>query len=384
MRFEFATAARIIFGPGVLNEVGPLAPTYGKQALLVSGGHPERAQPLVDLLQLNGVTVTTFSIRDEPSVELVQQGVEKAQQAQCDLVIAIGGGSVLDAGKAIAALATNPGEVMNYLEIIGRHQPITIAPLPFIAIPTTAGTGSEVTRNAVLSSAQHKLKVSLRSPLMLAKVAIVDPQLTHTAPREVTAASGIDALTQLIEPFVTPAANPLSDALCREGIGRAARSLRRAYNDGADAEAREDMALASLMGGLALANARLGAVHGFAGPFGGMFAAPHGAVCGRLLPNVMATNVRALKSREPQNPALARYTEVARLLTGSADASAEDGVAWVRALVGELSLPSLSRYGFSQADVAALVGRAASASSMQGNPIRLVQDEMEDILLASL
>ena len=212
-------------------------------------------------------------------------------EERCDTVIGFGGGAALDAAKAIAILMTNPGDVTDYLEIIGRGKTLTEPPVPCIAIPTTAGTGSEVTRNSVIASREERVKVSLRSPLMLPKVVVVDPELTYDLPPAITASTGVDALTQLIEPFVCSRANPLTDGLCQEGIERVARSLRRAFESAgrgeapADAAAREDMAVASLFGGLALANAGLGAVHGLAAPLGGMIGAPHGAVCAALLPS---------------------------------------------------------------------------------------------------
>jgi alcohol dehydrogenase class IV len=292
----------------------------------------------------------------------------------------MGGGSALDAGKAIAAIAANGGELLDYLEIIGRGQALAKAPLPCIAIPTTAGTGSEVTRNAVLASPAHRAKVSLRSPLMLPKVALVDPELTWDLPPAITASTGLDALTQLIEPYVCSRANPMTDALCIEGIRRAAASLRTAVADGRNATAREDMALASLFGGIALANAGLGAVHGLAGPIGGMFPAPHGAVCATLLPLVMAKNLRALQQRQPTSDALRRYEEVARLLTGTATASADDGVAWVRQLVADLKIPPLRTYGITTQDTAELIERAGKASSMKANPILLTGEELAEIL----
>jgi alcohol dehydrogenase class IV len=214
---------------------------------------------------------------------------------------------------------------------------------------------------------------------MLPRVALVDPELTYSLPPHVTAYTGLDALTQLIEPFVSVKANPLTDAICRDGIRRAGRSLERAYSDGNDT-AREDMSLAALFGGLALANAALGAVHGFAGPFGGMFDAPHGAVCAALLPHAMAANVAALHSRQPESPALRRYDEVARLLTDSETATAADGAAWVGALCEALNVPGLSSYGVTQTDFPALIEKAARSSSMKGNPIALTTDEHQDIL----
>ncbi|HSG20091.1 MAG TPA: iron-containing alcohol dehydrogenase, partial [Burkholderiaceae bacterium] len=275
---------------------------------------------------------------------------------------------------------------LDYLEVIGAGKAITQPAAPYLAIPTTAGTGAEVTRNAVLGSPEHRVKVSLRSPLMLPRLAVIDPELTYQLPPRLTASTGLDALTQLLEPYVSHLANPLTDAICREGLRRAARSLRRAYRQGrADLPARNDMALASLLGGLALANAKLGAVHGFAGPLGGMFpAAPHGATCAALLPQVMAVNVQALQERATAERALRRYDEVAQILTGSDRATAADGVAWVRDLCRELQIPPLNSYGLTEADFPALIEKSAKASSMKGNPIKLTGEEMAEILRRAL
>jgi alcohol dehydrogenase class IV len=384
MHFEFATATRIIFGAGTLQEVGPLAAEMGRQALVVTGRTPERAKPLLDLLAAQGVDVVTFSVSGEPTTEVARLGTQRAREANCDLVIGFGGGSAIDAGKAIAALLTNGGDPLDYLEVIGKGKPLTRPSAPYIAIPTTAGTGAEVTRNAVLLSPEHRVKVSLRSPLMLPRLALVDPELTHSMPPEVTASTGLDALTQLMEPYVSNWANPLTDALCREGMRRAARSLRYAYEHGDNAAAREDMALASLFGGLALANAKLGAVHAFAGPIGGMFPAPHGAVCASLLPHVMAVNVRALRERSPDSEALHRYDEIARILTGDERATAADGVAWVEELCQALQIPLLASYGVMEEDFPLLIEKAAVSSSMKGNPIVLTWDEMVEILTWAL
>ena len=299
-----------------------------------------------------------------------------AKQQQCDSVIAFGGGSVIDAAKAIATLMTNEGELMDYLEVIGHGKSLTRRSAPLIAIPTTAGTGSEVTRNAVLASPEHKVKVSLRSPHMLPRVAIVDPELTYDLPPALTAGTGLDALTQLIEPFVCLRANPMTDGFCVDGICRAARSLKEAVFNGQNKSAREDMAVASLFGGMALANAGLGAVHGLAGPIGGMFPAPHGAVCAVLLPHVMAANLRALREREPVNPVLGRYDRVAELLTGNPLAKADAGVEWVQQLVAELPVPKLGAYGIGEEHIADIVVKSANASSMKANPIVLTPDEL--------
>jgi alcohol dehydrogenase class IV len=384
MHFEFATATRIIFGAGKLREVGSLIKEFGKRALVVTGKTVERAQPLRRLLDASGVSSTTFSVAGEPTIDTVARGAQVATAEHCDVVIGFGGGSAIDAGKAIAALMTNKGDILDYLEVIGRGKALTEPPLPFIAIPTTAGTGAEVTRNAVLASSEHRVKVSLRSPLMLPRVALVDPELTYNLPPAITASTGLDALTQLIEPFVSCRVNPLTDALCREGMQRAARSLRRVFGDGADKTAREDMALASLFGGLALANAGLGAVHGFAGPIGGMFPGPHGAVCAALLPHVMEINVRALSERAPESEQLRRFDEVARILMNNPNGTAAGGIAWVRELCTALQIPGLRSYGIRTDHSPELVERAAKASSMKANPIVLTVEEMKEILVRAL
>lgn len=384
MRFEFATATRIVFGAGMLGEVAPAARAMGARALLVTGRSPGRAAPLVRQLQGAGVGCCSFAVEGEPTVETARDGAKFARSEECDLVIAFGGGSALDAGKAIAAVLTNPGEITDYLEVIGKAQPLTVPPAPFIAIPTTAGTGAEVTRNAVLASAAHRVKVSMRSPLMLPRLAVVDPELTFDLPPEITASTGLDALTQLIEPFVSNRANPLTDAFCREGLGRVRNSLRRAWHDGHDRAAREDMSLAALLGGLALANAGLGVVHGFAGPVGGMFPAPHGAVCAALLPHGMVANIRALRARAPESAALARFDEIARALTGHANARAEDGAQWVGELCQELGIQPLRKHDVGEQDVPALVERAARASSTKANPITLLPGELTEVVSRAL
>jgi alcohol dehydrogenase class IV len=384
MRFEFATANRIVFGAGALAEAGSVAREFGRAALIVTGRNTGRAGKLVARLAEEGVTHRFFSIAGEPEIATVQKGAALARESGCDLVIGFGGGSALDAAKAIAALSTNVGDPFDYLEVIGRGQPLTKPSLPVIAIPTTAGTGAEVTRNAVLGSPEHRVKVSLRSPTMLARVAIVDSELTHELPPDLTASTGLDALTQLIEPYICLRANPMTDALCVEAIPRVARSLRRAFNKGNDAAARADMSTASLFGGLALANAGLGAVHGLAGPIGGMFPAPHGAICAALLPHVMETNLAALRQRAPASDALRRYEHVARLLTGINAATADDGVIWVRRLVKDLQIPGLGKYGIKPSDSAALCEKAARASSMKPNPIVLTSDELGGLLTSAI
>ncbi len=371
--FEFVTAGRIVFGAGTFAQLPEILDGFGTRPLVVTGKRP-----------VAGVNGPRFSVAAEPTIALVREGVSAFRAQGCDCVVAIGGGSAIDAGKAIAAAAANPGDLLDYLEVIGRGQALENPPWPFIAVPTTAGTGSEVTRNAVLGSPEQGVKVSLRSPLMLPRVAIVDPDLTLGLPPAVTASTGLDALTQLIEPYVSLRANPFTDNLCIDGIRRVSESLPRAYRDGSNREARTGMAYASLLGGLALANAGLGAVHGFAAPIGGMFDAPHGAVCAALLPAGMSANIAALRERAPQSSALERYREIARMLTKDPEAIPEDGADWVRNLTMQLAIPSLAAYGIRAKDTFELVEKASRSNSMKGNPIPLTSAELRAIVESSL
>jgi alcohol dehydrogenase class IV len=378
--FEFATAGRIIFGRGTLKELAPAAITFGKRAIVITGQNTERAGPVLQLLKKAGLEARSFSIPGEPPIPTIQDGVAKARELGAEFVIGFGGGSAIDAAKAIAALLTNPGDIFDYLEVIGKAHPLKHHPLPCIAIPTTAGTGAEVTRNAVLLSPEHRVKVSLRHPMMLPRLAIVDPALTDSLPPTVTASTGLDALTQLIEPYLSVRANPLTDSICLEGMKRA-RLLRRAYAN--DPAAREDMCVASLFGGMALANAGLGAVHGFAAPIGGMFDAPHGAVCAALLPNAMEINLRALRQRGPAEIAR-RFEEVAHILTDNPQARAQDGIAWVTALCRDLQISGLRTYGITEAHVDELCDKASVSSSMKANPVVLTKEELRELVVKAL
>jgi alcohol dehydrogenase class IV len=385
MQFEFATARRILFGAGRINDVPTLAAGMGENAFVIGGSDTERSDALLVVLKLQGIGSTRFTVAGEPTTDLIQEAASQARDQKCDLVIGMGGGSVIDTAKAVAALLTNDGDLFTYLEVIGQGQAISQDPAPCIAIPTTAGTGAEVTRNAVMQSTEHRVKVSMRSPLMLPRKAVVDPELTLSLPPALTASTGMDALTQLLEVFVSRGANPLTDGICREGLMRVSRSLERACTHGEDLAAREDMALASLFGGLALANAKLGAAHGLAAPLGGQFSMPHGVVCARLLPLVMAANIDALKNvGDAGETALKRYAEVARIVLNDDKASAEDGIAWAHRLVDTLEIPGLGDYGFSHGDIAAVVPKAKRASSMQGNPVVLSADALAALLKEAL
>lgn len=380
MQFGFSTAHHIVFGPGCAEEFAQDFGRLGCRAFLLVGSDPHRFGRILDQLTAAGTTCEVFRVTGEPTTETAQAAILAARRAQSQTVIAIGGGSVIDVGKVVAAMLTNDGELLDYLEVVGAGRHLREPPVTYCAIPTTAGTGAEVTRNAVLRVPEHRVKVSMRSPLLLPQTARIDPLLTHSMPPGLTASTGLDALTQLIEPFVSNKANPLTDGMCREGLQRAGRSLRRAFHDGNNAEAREDMSVASLFSGLALANAALGAVHGLAGPLGGMTDAPHGVICGKLLPYVIEVNVRALQSRSPDSPALARFDEIAQILTAKATARASGAVSWIQELCAEFNLPGLSAYGLRQEDVPAIAAQAKKASSMKGNPVELHNDEIIDSL----
>ncbi len=383
MRFEFATTTHIIYGPGTIRDVAPLAAGMGKRAFVVTGQSLERAEPLLLELNKKGVEYATFCVSGEPTTTIAKTGIEKARRAKSDLVIGIGGGSALDTGKVISAMLTNTGELEDYLEVVGHGKRLIQRPVPYIAIPTTAGTGAEVTRNAVLGVPEHQVKVSLRSPLLPPRLAVVDPVLTHSMSPSITASTGLDAMTQLMEAYVSNKANPLTDGICREGLKRAGRSLRQAYEDGSNSTAREDMAMASLFSGLALANAKLGAVHGIAGPLGGMISAPHGTICARLLPYVMEANVQALQNRTPDSPALARYGEIAQIITEITEKTVDGVVEWVRDLCQILKVPPLSKFGLKESDYETVAAKAQNSSSMKGNPIALRDEELMVILKKS-
>lgn len=384
INFSFTTANTILFGPGTLAQAAARAAEMGRRALVVTGRHRQRAAVLTQLLERAGLKHAHFSVPGEPQIAQASAGAALARKNNCDLVIGFGGGSVLDTAKAVAALATNTQPIETYLEVIGRGLALEQPPLPCIAIPTTAGTGSEVTRNAVLKSTVHGLKVSLRSPQMLPDLAVIDPELTLGLPADITATTGCDALTQLLEVFVSTKANPLTDALCREGLSRAARALPQVVAHGDDLHARTDMAIASLFSGLALANAGLGAVHGIAGPLGGMIDGPHGALCAALLGHVVQVNVAALNQRQPGSDALKRYQTVARLLTDDPRAQIADGIKWLHRLTAKLAIPKLKHWGLKPNAVPQLVANAQRASSMKGNPIILTEEELTDIIMGAM
>ena len=384
--FEFATAGRIMAGAGRAAELPGVLAGLGSRVLVCTGANPARHASLLAGL---GLPAVVFPVAGEPTVELARAGVAAAREHGADVIVAVGGGSVIDLGKAVAMLLANGGDPLDYLEVVGSGQKITQPSAPCVAVPTTAGTGAEVTANAVLAVPEHRLKASLRSPLMIPRVALVDPQLTVSCPPPVTAASGLDALTQCLEPFVSVRATPLTDGLAREGLRRAATGLRTAHADGADLAARTGMAMCALLGGIALANAKLGAVHALAGVVGGTADVPHGMACAALLAPVIEANVRALRSAAPGSPtvnraALDRYAEVAQLLTGMPGASVEDGLAWIGETLTLLGVPGLAAFGLGPGQAGDIAAKAAGSSSMQGNPVPLSQGQLETVLLEAL
>ncbi|MCK3683933.1 iron-containing alcohol dehydrogenase [Maribellus sp. YY47] len=378
--YSFATASQVIFGNHVVNKVPDLISEYGKSVLIVTGKNRERASALVGKLA-PGTEVDFFSVESEPTTHMISAGIELARNRKCDVVLALGGGSVVDAGKAIAVMATNPGDLLDYLEVIGNGKTLSQKSLPCIAIPTTSGTGAEVTKNSVIKSPENNVKVSLRSNSMYPAVALVDPTLTYSMSPALTASTGIDAFTHLMETFVSNQANPFNDMICREGMQRIARSLQVAFENGNDEAARADMSMASLLGGMALANVKLGAVHGFAGPMGGLYPIPHGTVCASLMDAVIETNIEALKEK---GQSISKYDELAEILTGSELAKAEDAVIWAQNLVEALNIPSLAAFGLTPDDFPGLVQKAKVASSMKGNPVELSDEQLTRILEKSL
>lgn len=380
VNFDFCGPDRILFGSGCLSRLPGLIRPWGRRGILVVGQSTDRSDACLSELSHNGMEVTRLQIDGEPTVDQVRKGAALAKQIGAEWVLGIGGGSVIDSGKAVAALATNAGDPLDYLEVIGGAAPLAMDPLPFAAVPTTAGTGSEATRNAVLTSRQHRLKVSLRSPRMWPRLALIDPSLATGLPPHLTASTGLDSLTQLLESFVSVRANAMTDILCRHSLPRVASALPCAFEDGACLTARSDLALGALHSGLALANAGLGAVHGLAGPLGGQFRAPHGALCAALLAPVTAANIAALRQRAPGNVALGRYAEACRWLGGDQSGCPEDLVELLLRLVSRLRIPGLAAWGISQAEFLGVVQRAQESSSMRGNPIPLTDAELSTAL----
>mgnify|MGYP000167236873 CR=1 FL=1 len=376
--FSFATATEIRFGRGTAAGISDAVARIGRRILLVTGSRPERVAWLSDGLAAQDCAVTAFGVAGEPDLAAIEAGIATAREAGADTVVAIGGGSVIDTGKAIAALVPATRPVLDHLEVVGRGLPLEAAPLPMIAVPTTAGTGAEVTRNAVIAVPAQRRKVSLRSLAMLPRLAVVDPSLVESCPRPVLIASGLDAVTQVIEPYISSRATPLTDAICRDAIPAGLGALVT-LADRPDPAAFDAMALTSLSGGMALANAGLGVVHGLAGPLGGLSGAAHGAICGTLLPHGLAAN-----ARHGRDPALARRIDEVRGWIGGAlgcapGAAFDTLAAWVRAN----GLGGLDKMGIGAEQRAAAAEAAASSSSMKANPVALDAADLAALMEAA-
>ena len=391
MRSEFATAQRVILGLGTAAELQDLLRGTGRRALLVtSAGAARRGGPaaqLAESLARGGLVAAQALARREPTLLDALAAAQAARDSACDVVVGLGGGSALDLAKAAAALAANPGDPLRFIEVIGRGAPLENPALPLIALPTTAGAGSEATRNAVIADAEARTKASIRHPSMLPRLALVDAELTLDNPPPITASCGMDAIAQLLEAYVSVRANVLTDGMCLEGLTLAGTALPRAYRDGADREAREAMSAASLMSGIALANAGLGIVHGISAPLGGSFPVPHGAACAALLPAAVAVNIRALRRADPGHAGLRRYARAAQALgcAGTNDAALLDALpGWLAEIGGALAIPRLRSYGVEHSDLRDLAERALRASSTKGNPIALDRDEVEQIIGSAL
>ena len=380
MNIDFSTVNRIIFGIGKISFLREIINHYGKKALIIKGKRNPDPGTLFSICERANLEWNCFNVENEPNIEIINQAVELGREEECDFVIGFGGGSVIDTGKATAALLNNQGSLLDYLEVVGKGKPLKNPSKPYIAIPTTAGTGSEVTRNAVISVPEKKAKVSMRNVYLLPEVAIVDPELTYGVPKTITSVTGMDAFTQVIEPYVSRYTNPLVDMFCKDAIPRGASYLLRVWEDGNDHEARENISWVSLMGGLALANAKLGAVHGFAGPIGGMFHAPHGAICAALLPSVMLVNTETLSNRGNDFEKLSRFEDIARWVTGVENATIKEGIEWIASLCKKMEIPRLSEFGIKKAHFQIIIERAKNSSSMRGNPIQLTEREMVKVL----
>ncbi|ELL0574348.1 iron-containing alcohol dehydrogenase [Vibrio fluvialis] len=376
--FQFMTSSRIIFGEGALQSSLSVISQYGYSVLLVSGKRTERANVVVDYLQQQNMRYQHLAVSGEPNITMVEEAAVGGRRFSPDVVVAIGGGSVLDMGKALAAIIPNQGNVYDYVEVVGRNVPLKSKPLPFIAIPTTASTGSEVTRNAVLRSGQDRVKVSLRSPEMLADVAIVDPTLTYGTDLATSGRGAMDAFTHLMEAYVCGEPNPLTDMICEEGVRRLSRSiLATCVRD--DSKARADLSFAAMLGGMAITNAKLGAAHGLASALGGKLDAPHSVITARLAPYVMRENIHAaqLAGRED---VLARYRRLSHLLTGRKNANVEDGALWAQMMLDKLKLPTLSEYGVCSTSFEQVARDAMKSNAIKGNPIPLTSERLIYIL----
>lgn len=392
MNFEWTVPGRIIFGRGSVARAGEMAAGFGRRVLLIrDGGLPENGGPVGDVRSaLSGeqIQVEEMGVRGEPTAEAIDELAGRIRSFEPEAILGLGGGSAIDAAKAISGLLANGGAVLDYLEVIGAGRPFRRPGIPVIAVPTTAGTGAEATRNAVLICRAQKVKASLRGAALMPRLALVDPALTDALPPALTAATGLDALTQCLESYLSLKANPATDALALEGLSRAARSIFPAFGGGDVPEARDDMALAALFSGICLTHAGLGAIHGLAAALGGSFPVPHGAACGLLLPHVFSANVRALAAESTNHPILAKCRRIAEVLVPECgELEGAKTVLCVDRLLGltvDMAIPRLSTYGIEESDLPALAAAAARSGSIKGNPVVLSEATLVDILRAAL
>ncbi|NVM53330.1 MAG: iron-containing alcohol dehydrogenase [Candidatus Helarchaeota archaeon] len=388
MQFDLLSTPLIFFGSGKIQNIGEIIKNFGSRVLIVGSESALKSTSLNQILADQTIDFTTFIVKGEPTIELIDRGAAEGLNFKAQVVIGLGGGSALDAGKAIAGLMTNGGSGRDYMEVIGKGLKIMKPASPYIAVPTTAGTGTEVTKNAVIKSPADGYKASIRSPLLVPKIALIDPSLTLSVSPKVTASTGLDALTQLIEAYTSNKSQPVTDALALVGIQKAKNSLLTAYRHGDNLSVREDMALAALLSGICLANAGLGAVHGFASPLGGLFPIPHGVVCAALLASVVEQNIQELKNKSPNAPVLAKYAKLGELvaekpLTNNQDAY-QGIIRYLKELTESLKIPSFSEFGVTEADLPRIIEKAKKSSSIRYNPIALTDDALHKILSQAL
>jgi alcohol dehydrogenase class IV len=376
--FQFMTTSKIVFGEGALLNSLSMLNQYGYSVLLVTGKNLERADPVIKYLHSQSMRYQHISITTEPNITMVEETAALARKFKPDMVVAVGGGSVIDMGKAMAAIIPNQGDVYDYVEVVGRNVPLKSKPIPFIAIPTTASTGSEVTKNAVLKSGQDKVKVSLRSPEMLPDVAIVDPTLTYGTDTSTSARGAMDAFTHLMESYVCGDPNPLTDMVCEEGLRKLSRSILPACKQD-NPRARADVSFAAMLGGMAITNAKLGAAHGLASAIGGKIDAPHSIITARLAPFVMSENIAAAK-RAGRNDLLNRYRKIAQIVTENSDVHWDDSILWVQVMLDKLSIPHLSEFGLCEIDLNEIVDDALKSVAIKGNPLPLTRERLLFVL----
>ena len=376
--FQFMTSTRIVFGEGAMSDSLSLLNQFGYSVLLVTGQDQQRSQPLEQYFKQQGMRYQRLVIKGEPLIAMVEELAAMGRIFCPDMVIGIGGGSVLDVAKSLAALIPNQGCVYDYVDVVGRNVPLQVKSLPSIAIPTTAGTGAEVSKSAVLQSAQEQVKVNLSNVELFPDLAIIDPTLTYGMDAVLSGYCGMDAFTHLMEAYVCGEPNPLTDMICEEGLRRIAMSILPACKDD-HYPSRSNMAFAAMLGGMASSNVKLGAAHGLASALGGRLEAPHGLITARLSPYVMKENI-SVATELGRSDVLARYRKVAVILTMNIDASVEEGVQWVEGMLTKLQLPLLSDYGLCNTMFEEVADDALRTSAIKGNPLPLNQERLMTIL----